>query len=146
MDRIRVLIDLCDKIAHPNNSLDFPELRQIFILAEIQHLHTRNKRIRNSTALLYLAFALFVAASLSIGVDLLTAHRIVAVPTILALTGVLRLVMGLHQPVPGSPYRFVHHQSRIRISQSLASGRAKNAEAPSTVYSKDNAPSSERKS
>ena len=92
VDRIRVLIELCDKLAHPNNTLDFPELRQTFILEEIKHLHTRTGRIRNATALLYMAFALFVAASLSIGVDLFVQHRIVALPTFLALVGVCALL------------------------------------------------------
>lgn len=92
VDRIRVLIDLSDKIAHPNSVFDFPELRQRFILAEIQQLRSRNVRIRQAASLLYLAFALFVAASLSIGVDLVLAHRIAAVPTILALAGVAGLL------------------------------------------------------
>jgi len=92
VDRIRVLIDLSDKLAQPHNTLDFPELRQVFILTEIQQLHSRTKRIRNATALLYLAFTLFVAASLSIGVDLFIEHRIVAAPTILALGGVCALL------------------------------------------------------
>jgi hypothetical protein len=92
VDRIRVLIDLCDKLTHPNNTLDFPELRQTYILGEIQHLHSRTHRIRTATALLYLSFALFVAASLSIGVDLFLAHKIAVVPTILALVGVCTLL------------------------------------------------------
>jgi hypothetical protein len=92
VDRIRALIDLSDKLAQPHNALDFPELRQVFILTEIQQLNSRIKRIRNATALLYLAFTLFVAASLSIAVDLSFEHRIVAAPTVLALAGVSALL------------------------------------------------------
>jgi hypothetical protein len=92
VDRMRALIELIDKLSHPANALDFVELRQTFTLAEIQNLHRRTKRIRNATALLYLAFAIFVAASLSIGIDLLLSHRIAALPTILALVGVCVLL------------------------------------------------------
>jgi hypothetical protein len=91
VDRIRVLITQSDQIAHPDSKHDLPELRQTFIMAEIAHLNSRSKRIRNATSLLYLSFAFFVAASLSIGVDLYLAHRIAAVPTALALTGVATL-------------------------------------------------------
>src|SRR5215475_6840140 len=62
VDRIRVLIDQSDKIARPENTLDFPELRLQALRAEIDHLHTRNSRIRSAAALLYLAFIMFVGA------------------------------------------------------------------------------------
>jgi Protein of unknown function (DUF2721) len=92
VDRMRALIDLIDKLSQPGNTFDFVELRQTYTLAEIQNLHRRTKRIRHATSLLYLAFAIFVAASLSIGVDLYLAHRIAAVPTIMALVGVCILL------------------------------------------------------
>jgi hypothetical protein len=88
VDRIRVLIDQADKIARPDNTLDFPELRLQALREEIDHLHTRNSRIRNAAALLYLAFALFVGASLAIAIDFVLKHQIANLPGILAVGGV----------------------------------------------------------
>lgn len=92
VDRIRVLIAQSDAIAHPTNELDFPQLRLEALQAEMRHLEARNKRIRNATALLYLAFALFVSTSLVIGIELFFGQRIQSVPTFMALAGVVALL------------------------------------------------------
>jgi len=92
VDRIRILISQIDAIAQPGNLLDFPQLRLEALQEEMHHLHARNTRIRNATALLYLAFALFVGASLAIGIDLFFGQRAPSVPTILALAGVVALL------------------------------------------------------
>jgi hypothetical protein len=92
VDRIRVLISQSDAIAQPSNTLDFPQLRLEALREEMQHLHARNTRIRNATALLYVAFALFVGASLAIGIDLFFGQRVPSVPTSLALGGVIALL------------------------------------------------------
>ncbi len=92
VDRIRVLIAQYDALEQPSNTLDFPELRREAIILEVQHLTDRNIRVRNATALLYLAFAFFVAASLHIGIDLLFAQNVPMVPTLLAFAGVTSLL------------------------------------------------------
>ena len=94
VDRIRVLIDQSDKIARPENTLDFPELRLQALRAEIDHLHTRNSRIRSAAALLYLAFIMFVGASLAIAIDFVLKHQISGAPGILAVAGVGALLWG----------------------------------------------------
>jgi hypothetical protein len=88
VDRIRVLIGLLDQLTLPSSALDFPDLRKKYHLDEVAHLHRRSGRIRTATALLYLAFAMFVGSSLVIGVDLFLTVGASKVPTILALLGV----------------------------------------------------------
>ena len=92
VDRIRVLIESSDKISQPSNTLDFPDIRLKFMREEIEHLKSRSKRIRNATALLYLAFAIFVSTSLGIGIDQFLNIRIATVTTIMALAGVCALL------------------------------------------------------
>jgi hypothetical protein len=92
VDRIRVLINQSDAIAQPGSTLDFPQLRLDALREEMQQLHARNTRIRKATALLYMAFALFVGASLAIGIDLFLGQRVPIVPTSLALGGVIALL------------------------------------------------------
>lgn len=92
VDRIRALISQSDAIAQPGSTLDFPQLRLEALREEMHQLHARNTRIRNATALLYMAFALFVGASLAIGIDLFLGQRVPIVPTSLALAGVIALL------------------------------------------------------
>jgi hypothetical protein len=91
VDRIRVLIDRLDQISLPTNTADFPELRLKLYYDEINNLQKRSLRIRTASALLYLSFAMFVAASLMIGFDLFLAFRVPSVPTLLALGGAAAL-------------------------------------------------------
>jgi hypothetical protein len=92
VDRIRVLIDRLDAISKPSSTDDCPELRKKFYYDEMQSLHRRSLRIRTASALLYLAFALFVAASLLIGLDLFLSIRAPSVPIVLALGGAAALL------------------------------------------------------
>lgn len=94
VDRIRILIAQIDAIAQPNNTLDFPHLRLEALHEEMSHLQQRNTRIRNATALLYVAFALFVGSSLAICIDLFFGQRMPSIPTSLALGGVVALLWG----------------------------------------------------
>jgi Protein of unknown function (DUF2721) len=91
VDRIRVLINLLDQVTLPDSTHDFPELRLQFYHEELRNLERRGHRIRSATSLLYLAFAMFVAASLVIGLDLYLTFRVPKVPTGLALAGVASL-------------------------------------------------------
>ena len=91
IDRIRALINLVDQITLPNSTADFPELRLKFHRDEIHNLQRRSARIRTATVLLYLSFAMFVGASLLVGLDLFLAFRTPSIPTILALSGAAAL-------------------------------------------------------
>ncbi len=91
VDRIRVLINLLDQVTLPDSAHDFPELRLQFYHEEMRNLERRGNRIRTATSLLYFAFAMFVAASLVIGLDLYLTFRVPTVPTGLALVGVTSL-------------------------------------------------------
>lgn len=92
VDRIRVLINLLDAITLPTTATDFPGLRQQFYHEELHNLQKRSAKIRMATALLYLAFAMFVGASLIIGLDLFLSFRVPNLPIGLALAGVAGLL------------------------------------------------------
>lgn len=88
VDRFRVISGLVEKIGAPGSNIDFPKLRLDFFTQELVDLRRRAGRIRIASAMLYFAFAMFVASSLVIGLDLIAPIRIFNIPTILSLTGV----------------------------------------------------------
>jgi hypothetical protein len=88
VDRIRVLVDLADKIGRGVSELDFPEERMEHMGVLLEHLEWRSDRLRAAMMALYLAFAAFVGASLTLAIDNWLSNRLSALPTILALVGV----------------------------------------------------------
>ncbi|MCE9529558.1 MAG: DUF2721 domain-containing protein [Planctomycetes bacterium] len=94
VDRIRILIDLCDKLDQPGGTQDCLDLRRKYLAEEIGHLKRRNQRIRVAIGLFYLAFTTFVSASLAIGIDMFLKIQLPNVSTVLALCGVVILMWG----------------------------------------------------
>ncbi len=88
VDRYRTIIATIERITAPGSEVDLIELRQSYLREELKNLRGRARRIRTASALLYVAFAMFVGSSLTIGIDLMLSIRIVSVPTVLALLGV----------------------------------------------------------
>ena len=62
VDRFRVITGAVERIGAPDSTIDFPKLRLGFLTEELTDLRRRAGRIRMASALLYLAFASFVAA------------------------------------------------------------------------------------
>jgi hypothetical protein len=88
VDRIRVLVDLGERIARGSVDLDFPEKRQAHLAVELGHLQWRSNHVIAAVTMLYMAFCLLVGSSLAIALDTLIGHYILGLPIILAGVGV----------------------------------------------------------
>ena len=88
VDRIRVLVDLADKIGRGASELDFPVERMEHVHFQLEHLQWRSDRLRAAMTALYLAFSAFVGTSLSLAIDDWLQKRLGALPTLLAIAGV----------------------------------------------------------
>ena len=97
VDRIRQLNELADSLGRGKSDLDFPSERLEHIAAQLDHLLGRSDRIRQALTLLYLALAMFVGTSLTMGFHVLIGSEILALPTALAIVGVCFL-LGRQRP------------------------------------------------
>ena len=88
VDRIRALIEQCDRMRQGDAVLDFPELRRRHVHEALRRLQWRSDRAMFAVTMLYMAFSAFAATSLMIAVDSVTGHHMSAVPTALAAVGV----------------------------------------------------------
>ena len=93
VDRIRLLVERCHQLRRRNEIFDFPEVRRRHALDELQHLEGRSNRIMAAVTMLYMAFGSFSATSIVIAIDSVIGHRIVALPTLFAATGVFLLLI-----------------------------------------------------
>lgn len=92
VDRIRTLLEMCDRSRRGDGVLDFPDARRRHALDELRCLQGRSDRAIAAVTFLYLAFGSFAATSLAIAIDSLVGHRIQAAPTLFAITGVALLL------------------------------------------------------
>lgn len=92
VDRIRALVELCDRLRTGEGGLDFPELRRRHARAALRRLQWRSDRASLAVTLLYLSFAAFAATSLTIALDAVTGQHLAFVPTALAAGGVALLL------------------------------------------------------
>jgi hypothetical protein len=88
VDRIRVLNDLVDKLDLGKADLDYPADRLEHIQDQLCRLERRSDRIRLALITLYIAFTSFVGTSLALAFDVLVRNRLIALPIVLAVTGV----------------------------------------------------------
>jgi hypothetical protein len=88
VDRIRVLVDLGDRIARGSSDLDFQDERMDHLHVQLEHLQWRSDRLRAAMTALYFAFASFVGTSLTLAIDQWLGNRLGALPTFLAIAGV----------------------------------------------------------
>jgi Protein of unknown function (DUF2721) len=88
VDRIRILNDLVDKLDCGKADLDYTADRLEHVHDEFRRLGRRGDRIRFALIALYLAFASFVGTSLTLAIDALVQNRLVALPIVLAVSGV----------------------------------------------------------
>jgi hypothetical protein len=88
VDRIRVVIDLSERLERGETGLDFPEDRRAHADCELDALRWRSERVRRALTLLYLGLSAFVGTSLTLALDVLLNRQLLAVPTLLAILGV----------------------------------------------------------
>jgi hypothetical protein len=93
LERIRALNDLTDKLDRGETKLDFTTQRLEHFHDQMCRLERRSHRLRVAMMALYLAFTLFVCASLSLAIDVLLRNWLIALPTVLAMIGVGLLLL-----------------------------------------------------
>jgi ABC-type Na+ efflux pump permease subunit len=92
VDRIRVLVEMCDWSRRGEEVLDFPEERRKHALDELRRLQSRSNRAIAAVTLLYMALGSFAATSMAIAIDSMAGRRIAAAPTLFAIAGVALLL------------------------------------------------------
>lgn len=88
VDRVRVLNDMLDKLGRDPGDLDFVPDRMAMAEEQLHRMARRSDHVRVALTLLYLALAAFAGTSLMLAVDVWLVHRILVVPTALAVMGV----------------------------------------------------------
>jgi hypothetical protein len=129
VDRIRQLDELADSLSRGRTDLDFPSERLDHVDAQLKHLLGRSDRIREALNLLYLALAMFVGTSLMMGLHSITELNIIALPTTLAIVGVLFLLLAsvqltreAHAALRGSRLEIDFYQALRRKRQGNPDG------------------------
>jgi hypothetical protein len=92
VDRIRQLNELADLLSRGKTDLDFPDLRLDHIQKQLEALIGRSAAIRWALTLLYLALAMFVGTSLTTAIHVLIGRDVLALPTGMAIFGVILLL------------------------------------------------------
>jgi len=93
VDRVRVQIDLADRIDQGLVDLDYLKERRARADEELRSLEWRSGRVRLALTQLYLALSAFVGTSLTLAVDMLLGSRIQGLPTLMAVVGVALLLV-----------------------------------------------------
>lgn len=93
IDRVRSLNDQADRLTLGQTDLDFPDERLAHITEEMSRQVWRSDRVRLALTLLYLALSFFVGTSLGMAVDALLQNSIGALPTALAIGGVVLMML-----------------------------------------------------
>jgi hypothetical protein len=89
VDRIRVLNDLGDRLCRGETDLDFVPQRLEHVQDQLSRLIWRGDRIRYALTSLYLGFGAFAGTSLTLAIDVYTGNLLIALPTLLAVLGVV---------------------------------------------------------
>lgn len=92
VDRIRVLNDLGDKLCRGVTDFYFTQDRLAHVQDQLNRLVLRGDHIRYALTALYLAFGAFVGTSLALALDVWTGNRLLALPTLLAVVGVVLML------------------------------------------------------
>lgn len=131
VDRIRALVDLCDRLRKEDNALDFPELRRAHAEEALRRLQWRSDRAMFAVTMLYMSFSAFAATSLTIALDSVTGQYVAFLPTALAAVGValllgacLNLVREARAGLRSNDaeVRFFHELERLRASAKTPAG------------------------
>jgi Protein of unknown function (DUF2721) len=97
VDRIRVQNEANDQLGRDPGALDFVAERRAHLDDQLDRLVRRSGDVRRALMMLYLALGAFVGTSLALAFDVWAGNRIRAVPTALAVVGVvLMLVACVH--------------------------------------------------
>ncbi len=123
VDRIRQLNDLGDALSRGKADLDFPTERLDHIAGQLDRLVWRSARIRLALTLLYLALAMFVGTSLTTAIHVLIGNDVLALPTALAILGVVLLLFASVQLTREAHAALRSNRLEIGFYQELRSRR-----------------------
>lgn len=134
-DRIRQLNQQADDLSRGKSDLDFPVERLDHFSVQVGKLLWRSDRIRLALTLLYLALAMFVGTSLTIAVHVLLGSNVFALPTTLAISGVLLLLVASVQLTREAHAALRANREELEFFQGLRrrrQGTTRGAERPAS--------------
>lgn len=136
VDRIRTLNDLCDSIDRGDTKLDYLAERLKHLDDQVVRLVWRSDRIRHTLSMLYIAFATFVGASLTLAADNILSgtgerHLIAPVSTALSVAGVGLLLLASINLVREARAALASNRREIHFYRDLRALRVLDAAAPS---------------
>jgi hypothetical protein len=123
VDRIRVLNDLGDRLCRGLADLDFPQERLAHVQDQLGRLISRGNRIRYALTALYLAFGAFAGTSLTLAIDVWTGNLLVALPTLLAVLGVILMLFACVNMVREAFEALQSNRQEIRFFHDLQARR-----------------------
>lgn len=130
VDRIRVQLDLADRLDRGATDLDYPAERRDRATAELAALEWRSDRVRLALTQLYLALSAFVGTSLALGIDVLLGSRAYVLPTALAVLGVALLLWASVNLTAEARRALRSSRDEIRFFRGLLARRAADRAAP----------------
>ena len=136
VDRIRTLNDLGDSIDRGDTKLDYLAERLTHLDDQVIRLQWRSDRIRHTLSMLYIAFAAFVGASLTLAVDAIFTgerHLIASVSTALSVAGVGLLLLASINLVREARAALASNRREIHFYRDLRARRVLDAAAAATA-------------
>ncbi len=95
VDRVRVLADRFEELAHHAAELELVEERRAMIFDQLDKLTSRARLLQRSMTVFYMALGIFVSTSVAIGIVAVTSvSRYTWVPVVMGLIGALFLFYG----------------------------------------------------
>jgi hypothetical protein len=119
VDRIRVLVEMCDQLRRGVLAVDFAEVRRRHAIDQLQSLQVRSNRAMVAVTMLYMAFGSFAATSMVIAIDTLIGHSIATVPTLFAIAGVGLLLVACINLVVEARIALRSNDLELRFFQEL---------------------------
>ena len=123
VDRVRVLLEVNDKLCRGTTDLDFVAERRAHTMDQIRHLEWRSDQVRNALTLLYVALTTFVGTSLTLAIDALFNNALPAVPTTLAILGVCLMLAASVNLIREARYALRSNREEIQFYRKLQERR-----------------------
>jgi hypothetical protein len=94
VDRVRLLSDRLEELAHAETQLELFEERRKVIFVQLDKLTSRARILQRSMVSFYVGLGIFVATSVSIGIVAVSGARYYFVPVVMGLLGACFLFYG----------------------------------------------------
>lgn len=94
VDRVRTLSEIFEGLTKKNDESELSQARREMFYDQLNKLTSRASLLQRSLTMIYLAIAIFIATSVSIGIFSIWFNRFGSVSVVLGLTGALFLLYG----------------------------------------------------